>query len=619
MGNEGRSKVFGKGSVELLFTSGRKITLANVLHVPDMNRNLVSGDLLGKPGIKSVDESGKLILSQNGAFIGKGYSSDRMVKLCIVDNGINNNNVSSAYMLDSVSLWHGRLAHIGLITMKIMIKCGLISCDVDKFKKCEICVKSKMIKKPFKSVERNLDLLELVHTDIYELNGILTRGGNRYFITFIDDSSRFTYVYLLKHKDDAFNVFKVYKAEVENQLGKKIKIIRSDRGGEYFSNEFIVFCEDHGIIHECSAPRTPEQNGLAERKNRTFLEMINAMLLNAELPFNLWGEALLAACHILNRIPLKKNKISLYELWKGRKHNIGYFKVGGCLAYCKNNNPRTKMGPKGIKCAFVGYDTNSKAYRLLNLESNVIIESRDVEFFENLLTSGNNFLSPLNKESQVDTSPKVVEQPSEPRRSKRIQKVKEFGYDEIDSQLISFYLVEGNREKIMSKMPIILQVEDDPKTYKEAMSLRDSIVWKDAINEEMDSIMFNHTWELVDLPPGSKAISCKWVFRKKYHIDGTLNTFKARLVAKGYRKKEGIDYFDTYALVERITSIRILFALASIHDLYVHQMDMKTAFLNGDLNEEIYMEQPEGFFLPGNEHKVCKLVKSLYVLKQAPK
>ena len=372
-----------------------------------------------------------------------------------------------------------------------------------------------MIKKPFKSVERNLDLLELVHTDICELNGILTRGGNRYFITFIDDSSRFTYVYLLKNKDAAFNVFKVYKSEVENQLGKKIKIIRSDRGGEYFSNEFIVFCEDHGIIHECSAPRTPEQNGLAERKNRTFLEMINAMLLNAELPFNLWGEALLAACHILNRIPLKKNKIFPYELWKGRKPNIGYFKVWGCLAYYKNNNPRTKMGPRGIKCAFLGYATNIKAYRLLNLESNVIIESRDVEFFENLLTSGNNFQSPLNKESQVDTSPKVIEQPSEPRRSKRIQKVKELGFDEIDSQLISFYLVEGNREKIMSKRPIILQVEDDPKTYKEAMTSRDSIFWKDAINEEMDSIMFNHTWELVDLPPGSKAIGCKWVFRKK--------------------------------------------------------------------------------------------------------
>ena len=151
------------------------------------------------------------------------------------------------------------------------------------------------------------------------------------------------------------------------------------------------------------------------------------------------------------------------------------------------------------------------------------------------------------------------------------------------------------------------------------MSSRDAAFWKEAINDEMDSIMSNHTWKLVDLPSGSKPIGCKWVFRMKYYTDGTLHTFKARLVAKGFRQKEGIDYFDTYALVARITSIRILFALASIHDIYVHQMDVKTAFLNGDLDEEVYMEQPEGFILLGNEHKVCKLVKSLYGLKQAPK
>ena len=354
MGNEVRSKVIGKGNVELIFTSGKKITLTNVLHVPDMNRNLVSGDLLGKPGIKSVYESGKLILSRNGVFVGKGYSSEGMVKLCTNDNN-NNKNVASAYMVDSVSLWHSRLAHVGISTMKRMIKCGLFSCDVDNFKKCEICIKSKMVKKPFHSVKRTSQLLDLIHTDICEMNGMLTRGGNRYFITFIDDCSRFTYVYLVKTKDEAFNVFKAYKAEVENQLGRKIKVLRSDRGGEYFPNDFNIFCEEHGIVHKCSAPRTPEQNGLAERKNRTFQEMINAMLLHSELPLNLWGEALLAACHILNRIPLKKNKISPYELWKGRKPNIGYFKVWGCLAYYKNTDPkRTKLGPKGIRCAFVG-------------------------------------------------------------------------------------------------------------------------------------------------------------------------------------------------------------------------------------------------------------------------
>ncbi|RVW92427.1 Retrovirus-related Pol polyprotein from transposon TNT 1-94 [Vitis vinifera] len=254
------------------------------------------------------------------------------------------------------------------------------------------------------------------------------------------------------------------------------------------------------------------------------------------------------------RIPMKKNEISPYELWKERKPNIAILKVP------------TSVG-----------------------------------------------------ESLEETPSKVVEQPIVPRKSQKARKEKVLESDEIDSQRISFYLVEGNREDIIRKIPIVLQIEEDPKTYKEAMASRDVAFWKEAINDEMDSIMSNQTWELVDLPPGSKPIGCKWVFRRKYHTDGMMQTFKARLVAKGFKQREGIDYFDTYASVARTTSIRILFALASIHNLFVHQMDAKTAFLNGDLNEEVYMEQPEGFVLLGNENKVCKLVKSLYGLKQAPK
>jgi hypothetical protein len=188
----------------------------------------------------------------------------------------------------------------------------------------------------------------------------------------------------------------------------------------------------------------------------------------------------------------------------------------------------------------------------------------------------------------------------------------------VSSQAIIF-LLEGNREIILNKIPILLNIEEDPKTYGEAMASRDVAFWKEAINDEMDSILSNNTWILVDLPHGSKPIGCKWVFRRKYNTYGSLQTFKVRLVAKGFKQKEGIDYFDTYAQVARITSIRVLMALASIFDLYVHQMNVKTAFLNGDLEEEVYMEQPERFVMSGNERKVCKLVKSLYGLKQAPK
>ncbi|KAL0401575.1 UNVERIFIED_CONTAM: Retrovirus-related Pol polyprotein from transposon TNT 1-94 [Sesamum latifolium] len=142
---------------------------------------------------------------------------------------------------------------------------------------------------------------------------------------------------------------------------------------------------------------------------------------------------------------------------------------------------------------------------------------------------------------------------------------------------------------------------------------------KEAINSEIESIMKNHTWELVDLPPSSKPLGCKWILKRKYKADGSINKYKARLVAKGFKQKEGLDFFDTYSPVTRITSIRVLIAIAALYDLDIHQMDVKTAFLNGDLDEEMYMEQLEGFVIPGQEKKVCRLVKSLYGLKQAPK
>ena len=122
---------------------------------------------------------------------------------------------------------------------------------------------------------------------------------------------------------------------------------------------------------------------------------------------------------------------------------------------------------------------------------------------------------------------------------------------------------------------------------------------EEAINAEVDSILQNHTWELVDLPPGNKPLGYKWIFKRKMKVDGSIDKYKARLVAKGYKQKEGLDYFDTYSPVTRITSIRMLIAIAALHNLEIHQMDVKTAFLNGDLEEEIYMEQPEGFIVPG--------------------
>ncbi|CAM8997570.1 unnamed protein product [Rhodiola kirilowii] len=195
--------------------------------------------------------------------------------------------------------------------------------------------------------------------------------------------------------------------------------------------------------------------------------------------------------------------------------------------------------------------------------------------------------------------------------SKRARKEKSFGNE------FHNYLVEGTRDEVSSQYMYCHVIESDLKTFDEAMKSQDVSFWKEAINDEMDSIIGNNTWILVDLPPAHKPLGNKWIFQKKMKVDGTIDKFKARLVIQGFRQKYGMHYFDTYAPVARISTIRLLIALASIHKLLVHQMDVKTAFLNGDLEKEIYMKQLEGFIMSGQEHKVCKLVKSLYGLKQA--
>ncbi|XP_077251432.1 uncharacterized protein LOC143890609 [Tasmannia lanceolata] len=181
----------------------------------------------------------------------------------------------------------------------------------------------------------------------------------------------------------------------------------------------------------------------------------------------------------------------------------------------------------------------------------------------------------------IDKDHLVSEESVEPRRSKRARVDKNFGPEFIA------YLLGG-----------------DPKTYKEAMYLPDSSFWKEAVRSEIDSILSNGTWILTDLPPGCKSIGCKWIFRKKLKTDGTIDKYKARLVAKGFKQKEGMDFFDTYSPVTRITTIRILIAIAAIYNLNIYQMDVKTVFLNGELDEDIYMDQPEGFVIQGQEQKM---------------
>ncbi|XXG43377.1 hypothetical protein AAC387_Pa01g3427 [Persea americana] len=308
MGNSAISKVEGQGQVVLKMTSGKELTLNNVLHVPDIRKNLVSVSLLSKKGFKLVFESDKFVLIKYVMYVGKGYMSDGLCKMNVMTIVPNKKN-SSAYMLESSNVWHGRLSHVNYDALRRLVNMECLpKCSFDSNIKCETCVEAKLTRISFQSIKRTSEPLQLIHSDICDLKFVQTKGGKKYFLTFIDDYTRYCYIYLLRSKDEALEMFKHYKNEVKNQLDKKINVIRSDRGGEYES-PFGEFCSQHGIIHQTTAPYSLQQNGVAERKNKTLREMMNAILISSGLPQNLWGMLyslqIILSTEYLKRKPIK--------------------------------------------------------------------------------------------------------------------------------------------------------------------------------------------------------------------------------------------------------------------------------------------------------------------------
>src|SRR5664279_3486147 len=204
----------------------------------------------------------------------------------------------------------------------------LTSYDFESYETCEACLLGKMTKSPFTgSPERATDLLELVHTDVYGPMSTTTRGGFHYFITFTDDFSRYGYVYLMKHKSETFEEFKEFQNEVENQRGKKIKALRSDRGGEYLSHEFSNHLKSCGIVSQLTTPGTPQRNGVSERRNRTLLDMVWSMMSLTDLPLSFWGHALETTAFTLNRSPSKSVETTPYEMWTGKRPSLSFLKI----------------------------------------------------------------------------------------------------------------------------------------------------------------------------------------------------------------------------------------------------------------------------------------------------
>ena len=419
----------------------------------------------------------------------------------------------------------------------------------------------------------------------------------------------------MKEKSEALEKFKEFKAEFEKESGQSIKALRADRGGEYLSDEFSSFLKSNGIRAEFTAAYTPQQNGVAERMNRKLMEAARSMMIHAGVSNEYWAEAVASAAYLLNRMvtAVFKSGETPFERWYRKKPDLRNIRVFGCMVYSHiPEGKRRKLDPKAEKLRFTGYTTTKSNYRVFDETKRKTYIRHDLVFNESDFGNEKNIEVELETEKPEETEPEVEEEP--PVQEEAEQEERPVRRSERTRKPVVRYGMDEYADVALRASEI-----DEPTTIEEALNGSHSKQWKGATDAEYQSLMENSTWELVKLPPGRKAVGCKWVFRVKYDGAGQVERYKGRLVARGFSQKYGIDYDETFSPVARFSSIRTLLSYAVEKGMQVHQMDVVTAFLNGDLKEEIYMEQPPGYAQPGKENLVCKLQKSLYGLKQAPR
>ncbi|GJS42031.1 retrotransposon protein, putative, ty1-copia subclass [Tanacetum coccineum] len=329
--------------------------------------------------------------------------------------------------------------------------------------------------------------------------------------------------------------------------------------------------------------------------------------------------ALETAARILNMVPTKKVENTPYEVWHKQAPKLSYLKVWGCEALVKRDTltKPDKLKPRSIECIFVGYPKETMGYSFYYPPENKVIVARNVEFLENSLITqeASGSLEDLEIIQEEDTHPSI--------NTSSHHEEDDLEINEPQSDIIPIRRSIRTRHAL-DRMCLYVDAEehelgdpDEPATYKAALLDLESDKWLNAINVEMQSMKDNKVLVLYDLPPNCKTIGSKWLFKKKTDIDGVVHTYKARLVAKGFTQTYRVDYEETFSLVANIRAIRILIAIAAYYNYEIWQMDVKNAFLNGHLLEEIYIEQPEGFVNLKYSNRVCKLKRSIYGLKQA--
>ncbi|WZZ44914.1 hypothetical protein YC2023_041173 [Brassica napus] len=626
----------------------------------------------------------------------------------------------SGSSLSKNALWHARLGHPHNKALKLMLP-G-VSFENNE---CEACILGKHCKTVFtKSTTVYEKCFDLIHSDVWTAP-CLSRDNQKYYVTFIDEKSKYTWLTLIPTKDRVLDAFKNFQSYVTNHYNAKIKIFRSDNGGEYTGQAFKLHLSQHGILHQTSCPYTPQQNGVAERKNRHLMEVARSMMFQTNVPKKFWSDAVTTACYLINRTPtLILQGLSPFEVLNRYKPSLEHMKIFRCLCFVMvPGELRNKLEARSSKAMFVGYSSSQKGYKCYDPNTRRVLVSREVKFVEekgyyeeqiqedlkdltsdraatlriileglginmdqgqqevrgttpipnhqtsNLEHEGGNGTETQTQshEESSGSHDQAVEsndqqegaeasqlrdegaEASQPREEAREESTREDVQDmELPAQegpvlrrstrlrkdpsswvnTRVYYNAQAVKHPTQavcsfSQYPeahcafmVNLDENHIPRSYEEAMEDKE---WKESVGAEAGAMIKNDTWFESELPKGKKAVSSRWIFTIKYKADGQIERKKTRLVARGFTQTYGEDYIETFAPVAKLHTIRIVLSLAVNLGWGLWQMDVKNAFLQGELEDEVYMYPP-----PGLEHlvkrgNVLRLKKAIYGLKQSPR
>ncbi|KAG7583644.1 Retrotransposon gag domain [Arabidopsis suecica] len=704
--NGDKIPVKGLGDLELFSKKSKAFYMptftSNLLSVKKATTDLNCYAIFGPNDVHFQDIETSRVLGHGGTKDGLYVLEDTKLSTPLASH------FSSVLVYANNAIWHARLGHphsraLGLLLPSISFKND----------ECEACILGKHCKSVFpKSNTIYENCFDLVHSDVWT-SPCLSRENQKYFVTFIDEKSKYTWLTLLPSKDRVLEAFTNFQNYVTNHYNAKIKIFRSDNGGEYTSHAFKQHLAKHGIIHQTSCPYTPQQNGVAERKNRHLMEVARSMMFHTNVPKRFWSDAVVLACYLINRIPTKiLQDSSPFEVLNKNKPSINHLRVFGCVCFVLIGEQRNKLEPKSVKGMFIGYSITQKGYKCYIPETKKVLVSRDVKFVESkgyyedknwediqdLTHSPSDRASNLriilerlgvsNSQSHTN-SPNSNPEPTQQQETSQHEEEEHLQEEEnIQENIQENSLEEGeipsdheeettlseeenlptsdhNEESTSQEAPIALrrsqrqkfppsnwkntrvyynsqavahpiqavctiahfpeehqvflgQIDQHwiPQTYEEAIQHQ---VWRDAIAAERQAMEHNHTWDEGELPRGKKAVTSKWVFTIKYKSNGDIERYKARLVARGFTQTYGEDYRDTFAPVAKLHTVRVVLSLATNLEWELWQMDVKNAFLQGELKEEVYMKPPPGLEDHNAPGKVFKLKKAIYGLKQSPR